>query len=140
MMVIVFFWFAIAVVSAIVAKNRDRSVIGWFLTALMISPLALILLLVLPPVSGLPLVIEDPQIEEDGMKVCPRCAESIQARAYICRYCGVEFDNIEEKKLLRKQREREGNRNFLLIFVAVPSVLVLGGLAWPFIIGVFGLK
>lgn len=46
----VFFWIVFCIVVAIIAKNKGRSGIAWFLLSLLISPLlALILVLVLKP-------------------------------------------------------------------------------------------
>src|SRR5271169_354769 len=41
-------WTAVAIVGAIVAKNRGRSDIGWFFLCLLLTPLAILVLLALP--------------------------------------------------------------------------------------------
>jgi hypothetical protein len=48
-MVVVLFWLTAALVIAIIAKNKNRSPVGWFFIGAVISPLlAFILLMVLP--------------------------------------------------------------------------------------------
>jgi ribosomal protein L37E len=32
------------------------------------------------------------EIHEDGTKTCPRCAETVQGAALVCRFCGYSFD------------------------------------------------
>lgn len=57
----VFFWIVFCIVVAIVAKNKGRSGIAWFLLSFLISPLlSLILVLVLKP------AVEEVVVEEVG--------------------------------------------------------------------------
>jgi hypothetical protein len=41
-------WLVIWIVGAIVASNKGRSVVGWFFLCLLLTPLAILVLLVLP--------------------------------------------------------------------------------------------
>jgi hypothetical protein len=90
------FWFALAVVVGIAASSRGRSGFGWFLLAVVISPLiAGILVLVLAsraaqtprPVT----IVQTPPAASSATKRCPECAEIVQAEARICRFCRHEF-------------------------------------------------
>ncbi len=68
------------VVSAIVARTRGRSIIGWFLAGLLLGPFALIVA-VLPP-----------RPKEGEYVRCPACYEVIRAEASLCRFCGSHLE------------------------------------------------
>jgi hypothetical protein len=36
--------------------------------------------------------MDEPQLNEDGTKTCPQCAERVQGAALVCRFCGQRFD------------------------------------------------
>lgn len=36
--------------------------------------------------------MDEPQLNEDGTKTCPQCAEHVQGAALVCRFCGYRFD------------------------------------------------
>ncbi|NFV80027.1 double zinc ribbon domain-containing protein [Magnetospirillum aberrantis] len=82
---IVISWIVFAVVAGIAASARNRSVVGWVLLALLLSPLvALILLAFLPAVK----------VEEDApgrFTACPECGALGPAKALKCGKCGAEF-------------------------------------------------
>ena len=35
--------------------------------------------------------MDEPQLNEDGTKTCPQCAEHVQGAALVCRFCGYRF-------------------------------------------------
>ena len=72
------FWLIFAVIVAVAAHGRGRSSVGWFLIAILISPLlALIAVLVMTPT--------------EPREPCPQCGEQVPLIARLCRYCGYEF-------------------------------------------------
>jgi hypothetical protein len=70
---IIVFWLGLAVAVGAIAVGRDRSGIGWFLLAVIISPL----------IAGIFLLI----VGEGGTDRCPFCAEKVKSKARICPHC-----------------------------------------------------
>jgi hypothetical protein len=70
-------------ISARIAENKGRSVVGWFLLGLMFNLFAVLLAAVSPP------------IEEAGRtQRCPECAEIVKWEAAKCRYCGTQLTRL----------------------------------------------
>jgi len=65
-----------AIIGSIVAKNKGRSAVGWFLLCGFLCPLLLVLL-ALPPLHS-----------KTGERKCPFCAEWIKSEAKVCKHCG----------------------------------------------------
>lgn len=94
------FWVIFAVIVAIAANSRGRSAIGWFLLAILISPLlALIAVLVMGPgsrnaVQPAQAINASPAVAADPRKACPDCGEQVPVIARICRFCRYEFKDV----------------------------------------------
>ncbi|HQR22430.1 MAG TPA: zinc ribbon domain-containing protein [Burkholderiaceae bacterium] len=87
----VLFWVLSAAVVGVAAASRGRSGFGWFLLSLAISPLlGLVLALVLPRRET---AVAD-------TRECPFCAETIKAKAAVCRYCQRELPPLEAVAVL----------------------------------------
>lgn len=80
-MEIVVFWLGFTVVVGVLASRKQRSVFGWVLLSLIVSPLiAGLLLLVLP---------SNASSEGDStMARCPYCRELVRRDAVKCKHCG----------------------------------------------------
>jgi hypothetical protein len=53
--------------------------------------------------------MDEPQLNDDGTKTCPQCAEHVQGAALVCRFCGHRFDEEHPAKNERiDASEREG--------------------------------
>ena len=111
----VFFWIAFCVVVAIVAKNKGRSGIAWFLISFLISPLlALILVLVLkPPVEEV--VIEEVgfdgsrDLDNDAYKLFLSKKYDIQKNDVFAKFVCQEkmYPTIEEALIYAHSLEQE---------------------------------
>jgi hypothetical protein len=71
------------VISARIAENKGRSVVGWFMLGLLFSLFAVLLVAV------------SPAIEDSGVtQKCPQCAEIVKWEAVKCRYCGTQLPQL----------------------------------------------
>lgn len=85
------FWIGGAILVAVVASNKGRSGLGWFLLSLILSPLlTLIAVAVMSRVERI-----------EASKTCPRCAETVKVAAAVCKHCGFEFTNAPQQASYR---------------------------------------
>lgn len=74
-------WLLLALIVAVAAQARGRSGAGWFLIALVASPvIGLLLVLVLPSRANQP--------TPDTHVKCPDCKELVLKEARKCKHCG----------------------------------------------------
>lgn len=67
-------------VALLASREFGRSAIGWFFLSVILTPLAGLLLFMLPP----------------RRRPCPFCAEAIQPSAVVCRFCGREVPSVAD--------------------------------------------
>lgn len=79
------FWVAASVVIGIAGASRGRSGVGWFLIALLISPLLAAVLVFALERRGVA------DTERADLVKCPECAELVQAEAIKCKHCGADL-------------------------------------------------
>jgi len=130
---VIIVWAFFAICCAIYAPTKGRSGVGWFLLGCIFGVFALILLAVLPRVnivSGINisepdrLSAENPDVwPEADLKTCPNCAENVQAKALICRYCGTQF-------LAREPSEEKGFLARTPLYVYILGAPILALLVW----------
>jgi hypothetical protein len=93
----VFGYLFLAVLVGIVARGRGRSGFGWFVLAVIITPLiAFILVSSLPIIRRVSLPANIPSSFLNQTKICPRCAEAVKQGASVCRFCGFNFEEQDK--------------------------------------------
>ena len=82
-------WFLFSIAVAILASNKGRSAFGWFVLAMVTSPLlagifcAVVSNLKLPEGVSAPTPLTHVK--------CPDCAELVLAEAKVCKHCGIKL-------------------------------------------------
>ena len=122
-----FIWFVFAIAVGIWASNRGRSGFGWFLLAVVISPLlAGILLAVTKNRAGSDTISTLPS-ERTHVR-CPQCAEFVLPEAKKCKHCGAELnadETLRQRVAENAKRQTSEDLKNLLIGIAFIAGLVL---------------
>lgn len=87
-MEIFLFWLLFSIVVGVIAGSRGRSGAGWFLLAVVISPLlALILVALLPSVKA----TAAPEARAQPHVNCPSCGGLVPTLAMVCKHCNANL-------------------------------------------------
>ncbi|MBZ0105418.1 MAG: zinc ribbon domain-containing protein [Sulfuricella denitrificans] len=108
-MEVIIVWFVLSVVSGIIASNKGRSGFGFFILALLLSPLIGIIMA---------LVVKS-HVSSDGQPApsanthvkCPDCKELILKDARVCKHCGCKLTGEQLEGNSQKRCTKCGSMN-----------------------------
>lgn len=124
---IFFVWILFSIAVGVLASNRGRSGIGWFLFSLLLSPLiGLIFCLVCKDLSN---EKSDQQPNEKTHRKCPKCAEFIKPEASVCKHCGAEvipdLDYVKRIESAEKVIESEKNSQSVKAWAGIVFLVIV---------------
>jgi len=91
-------WLFLSIVAGVIASNKGRSGLGFFLLSVILSPLiGIITALVAGSNTS---KVEEKQIEAGGSKKCPFCAEIVKSEAKVCRFCGRDLPKQQGPEMI----------------------------------------
>lgn len=94
------FWLAFSFVAGIIASNKGRSGLGFFLLSILLSPI-LGILFALVAKSNIQFNGQPAPTPETHRK-CPDCRELVLNDARVCKHCGAHLVPEAELKTCRK--------------------------------------
>lgn len=96
-MEIILFWFLVSIAIGVWASNKGRSGFGWFVLAVVISPILAAIFLAVSKDLSKPSVtqaaIDTPS--PSTHVTCPECAEYVRMEARVCKHCGCKLVPME---------------------------------------------
>lgn len=126
-----FFWFLFAVGVGVLASNRGRSGVGWFLLSMLISPLlGLLFVAVSKDLAKAAREAADRPGADTHVK-CAQCAEWVLPEAKVCKHCGaalVPVTGFQARRQVKSAEEAKGQRADMqaaLITLAVVVVVAI---------------
>lgn len=88
MEILIVLWLLFAGACAVIAANKGRSTLGWFVLGFLFGPFALLVVAVLSR-------NEHAQVrrglQSGDLRTCPFCAEPVRVEATRCRYCNSDL-------------------------------------------------
>jgi hypothetical protein len=91
MAILLAFWLMCGVACGVIASNKGRSGVGWFLLGCVLGIFGLIIVACLSK-KAMSKRHEDQFIRDGKLRRCPDCAETVQPAARVCKHCGHRFD------------------------------------------------
>lgn len=82
-------WLILAILVGVFAERRGRFGFGYFMLAMVLSPLIGFLIVVLLGEDRAE--VEYRQLASGAMRRCPDCAELVRKEARKCRHCGADL-------------------------------------------------
>lgn len=121
-MTIAFFWILLAGAVGVLASNKGRSGIGWFLLSLLISPL--LGLVFCAVASNLKTQALTPS--ESTHLRCPACAEWVQPAAIVCKHCGHTLTPDPGYAARIQEADMHGKAVFTTITIGAVLAAIIG--------------
>lgn len=110
-------WAVLALLIGAWASGIGRSGFGWFVLALIISPL----------LAGIALLIAGRRNESSGpTKKCPDCSEPVARDARACKHCGYRFlpPETPEEAAAREQAAEAALQKRRMLAVVIVAVII----------------
>lgn len=111
-------WLVLAVCVGALASSRERSALGWFLLALVISPLLAGIALLVVGTGG-------------ASKRCPACRELVRADALKCKHCGEDLTTVAARQLAYDAEYSRRDKRIALSVVGLLALAALWMVATP---------
>jgi hypothetical protein len=113
---LVIVWVGLALATGAAAKSRGRDATGWFLLALIVSPvIALILLMAFQPRRAGP------------SKLCKFCRSQVARDATVCPHCQRDIAYTSEEIAQQKgQVESDRIQTWALLILVVAGLVIAG--------------